>query len=137
MDSQNDTADGSRACGLLCCIAYGEPSTDYETIKYTPGLYWCRGVVPYPHPHRETGDRSMSNPVQPVVMPCPFCGGKAELEFKCGDWGYTPNTVSIGCEPCGIMFIEKAQEWKQGVGTYSIREQAETKVLQRWNTRSV
>ena len=69
------------------------------------------------------------------VKPCPFCGSKVELTFKRGDWGYTPNTVSIRCESCGVGFVEDAEEWKKGVGTYSIQEQAEAKVLERWNRR--
>ncbi|TWU51437.1 Lar family restriction alleviation protein [Rubripirellula reticaptiva] len=78
---------------------------------------------------------TISAPVQPIVMPCPFCGSSVQMTFKQGDWGYTPNMVGIRCELCGIGFAEQAEEWKQGVGTYSIREQAEAKVLEKWNTR--
>jgi hypothetical protein len=73
--------------------------------------------------------------VDRIVMPCPFCGGKVAPRFKHGDWGYTSDMVSVRCEPCGIGFIEQAETWQQGVGTYSIREQAEQKVLKKWNTR--
>lgn len=70
------------------------------------------------------------------VKPCPFCGNKVLLKFQMGDWGYTSDTVSIRCDKCNVGFLEDTQEWKQGVGTYSIREQAEEKLLKKWNTRS-
>lgn len=69
------------------------------------------------------------------VMPCPFCGGKAKIEFKHGQWGYTSHSVIIQCRPCGIAFHEKAENWEPGRGMFSIRDEAEEKLLKRWNTR--
>ena len=69
------------------------------------------------------------------LSPCPFCGKTVELTFKSGDWGYTPNMVGVHCESCKIGFSEVAEEWKQGIGTYSIRDQAEGNVVAKWNTR--
>jgi len=60
-----------------------------------------------------------------------------ELKFKRGDWGYTPSTVSIRCEPCQVGFSAPTEDWEPGVGSYSIREEAEAKVLAKWNRRSV
>ena len=74
-------------------------------------------------------------PVDRFVMPCPFCGGKVQIEFRHGDWGYSSDGVMIQCKPCGIAFHEDAEKWEQGRGTFSIREDAEAKLLKRWNTR--
>ena len=68
-------------------------------------------------------------------LPCPFCGDEVELIYKMGDLDYTPNTVEIRCESCGIGFVEVAEEWKQGPGTSSIKEHATWKVTKKWNTR--
>lgn len=69
------------------------------------------------------------------LKPCPFCGRKVELIFRNGDYGYTPNSVSIRCKHCEIGFSAVAEEWKKGVGVYSIRQQAEEKVIKKWNGR--
>lgn len=71
------------------------------------------------------------------IKPCPFCGSQVEMKFKHGEWGYKPDGVSIQCEPCRIFFCEDAEKWEQGRGTFSIREEAEAKLLKRWNTRHV
>jgi len=75
----------------------------------------------------------MSSPHK--VLPCPFCGSRVEMIFKMGEWGYSSDAVFIQCKPCGIMFMEDAEKWEQGKGTYSICDQAEKKLLDRWNTR--
>jgi len=67
--------------------------------------------------------------------PCPFCGRVVQIRFKAGDYGYTANSVSIGCPSCKVGFYEDAERWEQFKGTYSIREEAEERLLTRWNTR--
>ena len=57
------------------------------------------------------------------------------LSFKSGDWGYTQDTVSVGCYTCRVWFVASAQKWIQGQGTFSIRTEAEQEILKKWNTR--
>jgi hypothetical protein len=70
------------------------------------------------------------------AKPCPFCGRAVQIQFKNGNYGYSPNSVSIGCESCNVWFGEDAERWEHGKGTYSIREEAEERLLTRWNTRA-
>lgn len=69
------------------------------------------------------------------LKPCPFCGLHVEMKHKLGDYGYTPNTVSIRCEKCGCGFCEPTEAWEQGRGHYSIKELSELRVIRAWNRR--
>lgn len=69
------------------------------------------------------------------IKPCPFCGKPGMLTFKSGDYGYTQNTVSIGCKDCRVHFVASAETWVQGIGHIDIRAKAEQKILEKWNTR--
>lgn len=79
---------------------------------------------------------SEATAVPESLLPCPFCGKQVELTFKHGEWGYTKNMVGIRCEGCRIGFVEDAEKWEQGKGTFSIRDQAEQTLRKKWNTRS-
>jgi hypothetical protein len=71
----------------------------------------------------------------PEVLPCPFCGKKTEMRYVHGQYGYTSDQVKIGCGPCGVEFAEKTEDWEPGRGSFSIRKEAEEKLLRRWNAR--
>lgn len=34
------------------------------------------------------------------LKPCPFCGGRAEMGIKSGDYGYTPDIYYVKCKRC-------------------------------------
>lgn len=70
-----------------------------------------------------------------TLLPCPFCGGEVKLTHKLGDYGYTPNMASIRCETCRIGFGEVTEKWKQHKGHYSVKEQAEKILTEKWNKR--
>ncbi len=82
-----------------------------------------------------TNKQAESAPVHAFVMPCPFCGGTVKVEFRPGECGYSSDGLMIRCAPCGIAFHEDAEKWERGRGTVLIREEAEAKLLKRWNTR--
>jgi len=69
------------------------------------------------------------------LKPCPFCGGKVEMRFRSGIYGYTSSSVNIRCEVCDIFFSEPTEAWTQQRGHFSIRDQAVVKLLGRWNMR--
>lgn len=70
------------------------------------------------------------------LKPCPFCGSAVFLERDSGSYGYTSPTVIAQCKKCGIHFGEPTEKWEQGKGTFSIEEEATTKLINRWNTRA-
>jgi len=70
------------------------------------------------------------------ILPCPFCGKTPTIKYNSGSYGYTPPSFSIRCYDCGCGFSEPTQKWEQGVGHFSVIDEAEKSVRERWNTRS-
>lgn len=61
----------------------------------------------------------------PVLKPCPFCGGKARVSAKVFD--YMVETAFVYCEKCGAQTEEV---------TASIHYCAEDKAADLWNNRT-
>ena len=96
MDEQDTRGRGLGLNALLCGISLGQPSTDYDTIKYTPGLYWTRGVVPHPHPDRPWDLVRVSKPSWTRESGKDHChwyysDGSGGEEITEGDWLLIPN----------------------------------------------
>ncbi len=70
-----------------------------------------------------------------TIKPCPFCGQAVKLKCRMGSYGYTLDSVVIGCASCKIEFSEDSEAWERGRGCFCIRQEAEEKLLKRWNTR--
>lgn len=70
------------------------------------------------------------------LLPCPFCGGKAEIKLNPGSWGYTPDRVSVSCNPCGIGWGFVAEDQEVGKPPHSIEDEATKKALDKWNRRA-
>lgn len=70
------------------------------------------------------------------AKPCPFCGSEGKLVEIPGSWGYYSPRVRFACSQCwceGPSF--ETEEWKQGKGTYSVRDRAVKRALEAWNAR--
>lgn len=70
------------------------------------------------------------------LLDCPFCGKAPEIIYTSGDWGYTPSTVQVKCK-CRIAGTPewRTEDWKEGKGTFSIRDESTAAVVRLWNTR--
>lgn len=68
------------------------------------------------------------------LLPCPFCGGKAEKQVVDGSWGYYPDKVRAGCSKCDIWFEEDGEDYRK-CKNRSVLERPTTKVSGQWNTR--
>ena len=66
---------------------------------------------------------------------CPFCGKKAKIEETAGNYGYTPDTISVGC-PDHKMFTLPVEEYDWDKRKHvSVYEEALAKCKKQWNTR--
>lgn len=88
------------------------------------------------------------------ALPCPFCDGAAVWAYDPGSWGYSSPKLAIACEnepfsyPYGNGYDKRkhkcfaktkyidCEEWRQGKGTYTIKEQTQKALLKLWNQRS-
>ena len=69
--------------------------------------------------------------------PCPFCGCGAEVQEMSGSYGYEPPKLRIACTQCfAATDWRKTEEWKQGVGTYSIEDKVRLHLVADWNRRA-
>ncbi len=59
------------------------------------------------------------------LKPCPFCGNRAELKIRRGDYGYTPDYYKVKCISCGAEISEVS-------GDYVDLTEL---VIGKWNTR--
>lgn len=76
---------------------------------------------------------------QHLLKHCPLCGSTAHIWRTPGDWGYDNDKSNIRCDNdnCGLSLPSRdTEKWEQGVGTFSIQEQVEAKLIARWNTRA-
>jgi hypothetical protein len=67
------------------------------------------------------------------LEPCPFCGKKVKFEYRTGDYGYTPDTVSVKC--CLASTTVPTEAWDRDVGHYSIKDEARANIVSCWNKR--
>ena len=75
------------------------------------------------------------------LLPCPFCGAPVRLEYITGDNSHHLSRVRIECKDCKrrgdtVLFSQEAEAWEPGKGTFSIRAQATTALVARWNRRT-
>ena len=69
--------------------------------------------------------------------PCPFCGCGAEVQEISGSYGYESPKLRIACTQCfAATGWRKTEEWKQGVGTYSIEDKVRLHLVADWNRRT-
>lgn len=73
------------------------------------------------------------------LKPCPFCGATPSgIKNHSGDYGYTPDTASIGCETCKFILhteVREAYNWEKREH-YRRDEEAYRILAEKWNTRS-
>jgi hypothetical protein len=68
------------------------------------------------------------------LLPCPFCGAVPKWVQASGDYGYTPSTLTLGCNCAMVPRITRATEqWEPGRGHYTVDPRPE--MIAIWNTR--
>ena len=75
------------------------------------------------------------------LLPCPFCGAPVRLEYITGDNSHHLSRVRIECKECRrrgdtVLFSQETEAWEPGKRTFSIRAQATTALVARWNRRT-
>jgi hypothetical protein len=67
------------------------------------------------------------------LKPCPFCGKRVKFEYHTGDYGYTPDTVSISC--CFARISAPTEKWESWKGHFSVKNEARQQIADKWNAR--
>lgn len=78
----------------------------------------------------------MTDAVDKDLLPCPFCGGRAEMVYD--DWGYYPGKYHVGCTVCAARTEEFADGRydESGMKTLKITEEAKSAAADAWNIRA-
>jgi Lar family restriction alleviation protein len=68
------------------------------------------------------------------LKPCPFCGGKARLQYANGSYGYYPAKLQVRCQ--GADCPAQTRFFNHGERDYDDTPVAEAKAIAAWNRRA-
>jgi Lar family restriction alleviation protein len=97
-------------------VGGGYESKSFESYDLNDVIDWMstRAGLEFFYPNKDGLDEN-------GLLPCPFCGGKAEIHYQLHDLGdYAVKCSNCGCEPCPwglrVSKAEAIEDWNRRAG---------------------